>query len=294
MIVVTAPTGAIGRQVVANLLGSGEPIRVIARDPARLSAYVRAHAEVVPGSHGDPAVVGAALAGADAVFWLVPPDPRAKSPEAAYVDFTRPACDAFGEHGVGRVVGVSALGRGTAMEREAGLVTASLAADDLIAGTGVPYRALVMPSFMDNVLRQAESIRTRGVFHSPLPADLRLPTCATRDIATAATRLLLDRSWSGVGEVPVLGPEDLSCADMARTMSEVLRRPIRFQRVPLDAYRANLLAAGMSEAMAQGMADMMAAKGAGLDQAVARTPESGGRTGFRRWCEDVLKPAVLA
>ena len=41
MIVVTAPTGLIGHQVLHNLLASSEPIRVIARDPSRLPAHTR-------------------------------------------------------------------------------------------------------------------------------------------------------------------------------------------------------------------------------------------------------------
>ena len=77
MIVVTAPTGGIGRQVVENILDSGEPVRVIVRDPSRLPAHVRERAEIVHGSHGDADVVNAAFAGADSVFWLVPPNPRA-------------------------------------------------------------------------------------------------------------------------------------------------------------------------------------------------------------------------
>ena len=48
------------------------------------------------------------------------------------------------------------------MAGNAGLVTASLAMDDLIAGTGVSYRALAMPSFMDNLLGQAGRIREAG------------------------------------------------------------------------------------------------------------------------------------
>ena len=36
MIIVTTPTGAIGHQVLENVLRGEEPIRVIARDPARL------------------------------------------------------------------------------------------------------------------------------------------------------------------------------------------------------------------------------------------------------------------
>jgi uncharacterized protein YbjT (DUF2867 family) len=104
MIVVTAPTGAIGHQVLENILDSGESVRVIARDPSRLPEQTRTRVEVVQGSHGDIDVVRKAFTGADAVFWLVPPDPHATSVEAAYVDFTRPACDVLESEGVRRVV----------------------------------------------------------------------------------------------------------------------------------------------------------------------------------------------
>ena len=294
MIVVTTPTGTIGQQVLANILDSGRPVRIIARDPSRLPSQTRKRVEVVQGSHGDIDVVNQAFKGAESVFWLVPPDPQTKSIQAAYLDFTRPACDALRSQGVRRVVGVSALGRGVAMARNAGLVTASLAMDDLIVSTGVSYRALTMPSFMDNILRQVEPIKTRGMFFSPISGDRKLPTCATRDIAAVAAKLLLDPSWSGQSDVPVLGPEDLSCNDMARIMSEVLGKSIRFQQIPFEAYKARFIEQGMSEAFAQGMVDMMTAKNEGLDNAAPRTPQSTTPTSFRQWCEEVLKPAVLS
>jgi uncharacterized protein YbjT (DUF2867 family) len=246
----------------------------------------------VPGSHGDPGVVGTAFAGADTVFWLLPPNPRAESVEAAYVDFSRPACAAFTTHGVQHVVGISALGRGTAVAGNAGYVTGSLAMDDLIAGTGVSYRALTMPSFMDNIARHTGLIKAQGVFTEAVSGDRKAPTCATRDIAAVAARLLGDRSWSGVGEVPVLGPADLSFDEMAQIMSDVLARPVRFQQISGEAYKARFLQFGMSEAMAQGMLDMALAKDAGLDNGVRRTPRTSTPTSFRQWCEDVLEPAV--
>ena len=294
MIVVTAPTSTIGRQVVENILVNGEPVRVIARDPARLPAQTRDRVEVVQGSHRDAAIVNKAFSGADAVFWLVPPDPRAESVDAAYLDFARPACDAFRSCGVKRVVGVSALGRGTAVAGNAGYVTASLKMDDLIAATGVSYRALTMPSFMDNILRQTESIKNQGMFFSPMAGDRVFPSCATRDIAAAAARLLLDSSWSGHGSVAVLGPEDLSFNDMAQIMSEVLGRPVRFQQIPGEAFKARLTGFGMSDVMAQGALDMMIAKNSGLDNAEPRTAQSTTPTSFRQWCEEVLKPKVLS
>ena len=294
MIVVTTPTGDIGHRVLERILRSPEKVRVIVRDPSRLPSQVRERVDVVQGSHGDERVVNQAFAGADSVFWLVPPDPQAKSVDAAYVDFTRPACAAFKTKGVKRVVGISALGRGTPAAAHAGLVTASLKMDDLIASTGVDYRAVTNPSFMDNLLRQVEAIKKQSVFSLPISGDLKQPSACTRDIAATAAKLLLDQSWTGVGSAPVLGPEDLSYNDMATIMSQVLGKPVRFQEIPKHAFKAGLLQRGMSEAMAQATLDLWVAYGQGLDTAEPRTPQSRTPTSFRQWCEDVLKPRVMA
>jgi uncharacterized protein YbjT (DUF2867 family) len=294
MIVITTPAGQIGRQVLSNLLDSGEELRVIARDPADLPAGVRENLDVVVGSHGDAAVVDKAFAGADAVFWLVPLDPRAPSVDAAFAGFTRPAAEAFTRHGVGRVVGVSMLGRGTPWAAQAGFVTASLAMDDLVAASGVAYRALTNPYFMEDTVRQADSIKNQGLFTAPLAGDRKRPTVATRDIAAAAARLLLDASWSGAGEVPLLGPEDLSYNDMAEIMSQVLGKEVSFQQITFEAYKDRFIRLGMSDAMAQGYTDMAWAKNEGLDNGVQRTPQNSTPTSFRQWCEEVLKPTVAS
>ena len=293
MIVITTPAGQIGRQVLATLLESGERLRVITRDRSQLPAQVRDDLDIVEGSHGDAAVVDQAFAGADAVFWLAPPDPRAASVDAAFAGFTRPAAAAFTRHGVGRVVAVSMLGRGTPWAGSAGLVTGSLAMDDLIAASGVAYRALTNPYFMEDTARQAGSIKNQGVFSYPIAGDRKRPAVATRDIAAAASRLLLDASWSGVQEIPLLGPEDLSFNDMAQIMSEVLDKEVRYQQTTFEAYKDRFVSFGMSDAMAQGMTDMAWAKNEGIDNAVQRTPENSTPTSFRQWCDEVLKPAVL-
>ncbi|MFC9056680.1 NAD(P)H-binding protein [Streptomyces sp. NPDC057074] len=297
MIVITAPTGNIGRHLVSLLLEAaparGEELRLIVRDPARLPEAVRERVEVVTGSHGDPAVVDRAFAGAEAVFWLVPPD-ASRTPEDAYRGFTRPAANALAAHGVGHVVGVSALGRGTPVAGRAGLVTASLAMDDLIAGTGVAYRALANPSFFENVLEEAGSIREKGVFSDLVDADRKAPMVAVADIAAAAAGLLLDRSWTGTGSVPVLGPRDLSPNDLARIMTERLGLPVRYERQAPDEVRTTLVGSGLDPAFVEGIVDMKRAKDDGLDAGVARTPDTASPTTFEQWCAQTLEPAVLS
>jgi uncharacterized protein YbjT (DUF2867 family) len=294
MIVITTPAGQIGRQVLGSLLRSGEQLRVIVRDRSQLPAEVRGDVDIVEGSHGDAAVADKAFAGADAVFWVAPVDPRAPSVEASFAGFTRPAAEAFSRHGVGRVVGVSMLGRGTPWAARAGFVTGSLAMDDLIAASGVAYRALTNPYFMEDTVRQAGSIKNEGLFSAPIAGDRKLPAVATRDIAAAASRLLLDARWSGTGEVPLLGPEDLSYDDMAEIMSQVLGKDVRFQQSTFEGYKDRFIRLGMSDAMAQGYADMAWAKNEGLDNGVQRTPQNSTPTSFRQWCEQVLKPAVAS
>jgi uncharacterized protein YbjT (DUF2867 family) len=62
MIVVTAPTGQIGHQVVEEFLTAGTPVRLIVRDASKLSGRVCNRMEIVEGSHGDAAMVANLLA----------------------------------------------------------------------------------------------------------------------------------------------------------------------------------------------------------------------------------------
>ncbi|MEU2247291.1 NAD(P)H-binding protein [Streptomyces sp. NPDC019224] len=290
MIVLTAPTGRIGRQVLDALLDGGEKVRVIARDPAGLTPKARERVEVVQGSHSDPKVLGEAFEGADSVLWLVPPDPGAHDVREHYLGFTRPACEAVKDRGVRRVVGVSSLGR--AYGAPAGQLSAAFAMDEMIESTGAAYRSLAMPFFMENLLHQTDALTTRGVFSAPVAADRPLALVATRDIAAVAARLLADDSWSGQGTVPVIGPDSLTPDDMARVLSEVLERPVRFERPDGEEYKATLTRYGMHEAWAQGLLDMAAAQDDGIYEPEWRALTTPAPTGFRQWCREVLIPAA--
>lgn len=163
-LVVTTPTGQIGRQLLDKLLGSGEPLR---------------------------------------------------------------------SEGVKRVVGVTSLGH--KFGKNAGNLSAAFAVDRLIESTGVSYRALEMPYFMENLLNQVGAIKGQGTFVMTNAGDRKLRTVATPDIAAVAAELLLDRSWDGQEGVPVIGPDELSPNALVRVMAEVLERPVRFQKVPGSA-----------------------------------------------------------
>ena len=290
MIVVTTPTGQIGHHVVRDLLGAGEPVRVIARDPGRLPQEVAERAEVVQGNHNDRDVTMAAFQGADAVFYVVPPDAATDDVRAHYRAFAQAAAAAITARSVRRVVAVSTLGRG--YPKEAGHLSAALEAEPVLEGTGVHYRSLAMPFFMDNLMNQAAALKEHGTIHMPNSADQELLTIATPDIAGVAVRLLTDATWTGQEAVPVVGPDRLTPAQMAGVLSEVLGAPIRYQQTSIEEYAATLSQYGMSRAWVQGLADMAAAQNDGIYSHRQPGPETVGPTTFRAWAESVLKPVI--
>ncbi len=290
MIVVTTPTGNIGHHVLQHLVEAGEDVRVVVRDAGKLPQNIREKVEVIEGSHGDAVIVDRAFDGAEAVFWVVPPTPG-ETLEETYLDFTRPAADAIRRLGVPRMVVVTALGRGTAWEDRAGLVTASIRMVDLLRDTGAAVRGLAMPGFMENALQQVGAMR-QGQMFGPIDPDRKVPHTATRDMGAVAARLLRDRSWAAQEDVPVLGPEDLSFSEVAGIVSEVLGREVRYSQVPFEGFKAQLKERGMSENFAQGYVDMMRAKNDGMDNAAVRTAGSRGPTTFRQWAEEELRPAI--
>ncbi len=290
MIVVTTPTGNIGRHVVQHLLDAGETLRLIVRDPGKLPQAVRDRVQVVEGSHGNAAVVDQAFRDADAVFWLCPPTPSA-TPAAATIDFARPGAEAMRRHGVRHIVAATTLGRDTPWQDRAGNATGSIRMVDLLRETGAAVRGLALPAFMDNALRQAGAIR-QGKMFGPIDPNKKLPHTATRDTGAAAARLLLVRSWSGQEDVPVLGPEELSYGDLASIVSEVIGREVRYEHQSYEAYKAEAVARGLTDAFAQGYVDMLRAKEEGMDNVASRATAIIGPTSFRQWAEEELKPAI--
>jgi uncharacterized protein YbjT (DUF2867 family) len=133
---------------------------------------------------------------------------------------------------------------------------------------------------------------TNGTFAMAYDPDRVLALVATRDIAAVAPDLLTDRSWEGQENLPVFGPDHLTPAQMAEVISGALKRTVTYNRLRLRDVAAALTQRGASEGVAHDMVEMISAQNAGIydadHAAAAPTP-----TGFRTWCQEVLRPAVL-
>lgn len=291
MIIITTPTGNIGSQVLEKLLETNEKLRVIVRDPSKLSDEAREKVEIIQGSLDDFEVVSQAYEGADELFYIVPPSTQYADVNEYYLHFAKPTCDAIKQQGVKRVVLVSGTGLG--YEKKAGPVSASFLVEEMLEATGAATRILHCGTFMENLLHSIQPIKFTSQFSTSVPGDAKAPWVATKDIAAAAVHLLLDKTWSGKGSVGVLGPEDISYNEITKIMSEVLGREIRYETVSGETLKATMIQYGATEAAAEGLVDIYNSMKNGVFNMVPRTPETSSPTTFRQWCEEVFKPDVL-
>jgi uncharacterized protein YbjT (DUF2867 family) len=290
MIVVTTPTGHIGSRLAQILAEREEPLRVIARDPSRLAPLVQERAEVFAGSHADPAVLDAALAGADAYFLIVPPDSQADSVMDHYVEYGQQARAAVERNRVGHVVLISTMGDG---DESAGHLSAAQATESVVAGSGAAVRAIAPPFFLENLLGQAEALRG-GVLALPGEPDRVLPVVATDDLAARAADLLTDRSWSGVELVPISSSDALTPVGIAETIAKALGREVAFKQITSQEYGEMLRGFGLSGAWADGLVEMAVAQNAGFYDSELDAARGAAPTTLASWCAEHLRPTVDA
>jgi len=291
MIVITTPTGNIGSQVLADVLKTNEAVRVIVRDAAKLDSAVKDRAEIVEGSSDDPAIVNKAFSGADTVFWVVPPKADVDDLWVYYRHVNQVAAGAAIAQNIKRIVWVSTLGTEADLGDTSGHLSAAKAADKPLLETGITARILDPATFMDNMLYRVSAIQEQGKLQLPNAADKVMHVVATRDIAAKAAELLVNADWDGVERMPLLSSDNLTPMQMADIISDVLGKPVSFEQLDHQAYKASLIKHGFSNAVAQGMIDMAAAQSNGAYLSEAETAERA-PTDFRTWCEEVLKPAV--
>ena len=101
-------TGGIGTNVVRQALAAGHEVVAVVRDPARLAVPAGRGLGVVTADVMDPAQIGPAVKGADAVVSAL--GPRPGGPATVLADSARSILAALDQTGVRRLAAVSASG----------------------------------------------------------------------------------------------------------------------------------------------------------------------------------------
>ena len=292
-ILITDPTGSIGRKVVAELLAPEFSVRVLVRDPARLPDRIRRQVDVVCGPMDDFSTLRQALDGVEVMFWRLPlASPFETNVRGYYERAAVAGCRAIHKSGTPRLVTISA--GGNMFARRAGPISALHAMEDILNQSGAAIRHLSCGWFMENFLQQAQGICRDGIFSYPMAGDIALPMVAARDIAEIALRRLVRRDWAGVRNISVSGPENLSFNRAAINIGEVLKRPVRYREVSAEQSFRNLVLSGASVHYARGVAAMFAALGQGILLTNVRNHAPGLSTTLSVWTKSELLPIMAA
>ena len=241
-VLVTGPTGKVGRRLIPLLARKGLTVRAASRSPVG----ARAGIEPVGFDWSDQSTFEAARKGVQAMYLVPGPVPQ---PEHA--DYIRVLLDGAARAGVKRVVLLSVLGLDQAPLDDP-LRRIELA----VEASGVPYTILRPGAFMQNFsegLRWnepfAEGIRERDEIVNP-GGDGVVSYVSSEDIAAVAAAALTENGHEGKGYA-LLGPEPLTLTQVAEHISWVAGRPIRYVEIDHTPMRDNLLALGTPPEIAE-------------------------------------------
>lgn len=292
-VLVTTPTGNVGSRVVDRLLEDDADVHVFVRNPDTLAPGVRNRVTVHRGDLTDRVALTTALDGADALFFLIPPNYQATDMPAFQRRIAQNGAAAIRATGVDRVVFLSSAG---AHRTDHGGPVASLGkAERVLKGAASNLVCLRPGFFMENFLSHASTIAREGAMYHAYDPDVPGPMVATRDVGDVAASWLLDLGWMDTNYVGIHGPRDLTHADAASIIGDVLGREVRYVQVPLDAVVESFRDMGATPSVQESMRAMIEGfMETQIDVAEPRTPETTTPTTLAEFTETVMKPAIAA
>src|SRR5262245_14941965 len=289
-IVITTPTGNIGKRALQQLLKAGTEVSVIVRHPEKLSDSIRSRVKVHQGSLADASLVTKAFKGARAALWVTPPSLTHPDVAAYHSELGAVAARAIKESEIPYVVNVSSAG---AHPENAGPISGLAAVERQMNAAPANIVHLRPGFFMENFLQQIETIKNDGAIYQPLPGDIPYPIIATRDIGDVAARLLIETNWSGHQVRGLHGPADLTFADATKILSDSVGKPVKYVQItPDQAYQA-FLGMGASPGFAKALVEMYQALSKPNAIAESRTPETTTTTTLIQWSDKVFRPLFV-
>jgi len=235
MILITGASGNVGKAV----------LREVARKEAKFRGMYRSQEEAAKAPPGcepviadfsDKASLRKALDGVTAVYVVCSPIPQLVELESNVLDSCK-------ESGVKHVVLNSALGAG---DYGKSFPSWHRKVEDKLKSTGISYTILRPNGFMQNIVAfYAPSIRAQGAFYQSM-GHAKVSHIDVGDVAAVAVNSLY--AGAHAGQIyELFGPEAVSNEELAKRISKVAGRPVKFVDIPESAQREAMLGMGMPE-----------------------------------------------
>jgi uncharacterized protein YbjT (DUF2867 family) len=244
MILITGASGNVGKTVLQAVAKTGAKHRAMYRSAAE-AAKAPAGTETVVADFAKPETLGAALKNVHSVYLVCSPIPELVQLESNVID----ACVAAG---VKHVVLNSALGAG---DYDKSFPSWHRKVEDKLKGTRLSWTILRPNSFHQNVVAFfAPTIRTQGAFYNSM-RDAKNSFLDVRDIAAVAAKSLA--AGEHAGKIYELnGPEAINYTELAKKVSKVAGREVKYVDIPMAAQKKALLDQGMPEWLTTALLDL--------------------------------------
>jgi uncharacterized protein YbjT (DUF2867 family) len=236
MILITT-AGKVGAEAGRLLSAQGEPVRILARNPAKVAALSRAGVEVVEGDLEVPASIDAAMRDVSSVILVSLAIPNQE------LNVVASAARAGVDHVV-KITSKASADSPIARRR------AQTEIEERLIASGLGYTLLRNNVYMQNFLMLASVIAKTSSFGANT-GDGRAGLIDTRDVAAVAAEIATNPSPHKDKTYWLTGPEALTYADAAAILSKVLGRPIAFHPLTDEEQKQAMLAIGVPEQIAQ-------------------------------------------
>jgi uncharacterized protein YbjT (DUF2867 family) len=236
MILVTT-AGKIGAEASRLLAQRGAPVRLLVRNPEKVSARAQAGVDVCRGDLEVPATIDAAMRDVTSVVLVSSAIPRqelnvvASAVRAGVQHVVKITSKASADSPVAR--------RRGQFEIENGLIA-----------SGLGYTLLRNNAYMQNFLMMARGIAETSSFGTAT-GDGRIGHVDTRDVAAVAAEIAASPAAHAGRTYWPTGPEVLSAHEVAAVFSRVLGRTITFHPITVAEQKQAMLDAGLPENVAE-------------------------------------------
>ena len=233
-VLVTGATGRQGGAVIRHMLPKGWKLRALTRNPDGHEAQALASQgiEVMRGDLEDPDSIARAAIGAYGIysvqdFWAV----GAKREVQQGKNVANAAKKAEIKHFVYSSVG------GAERKTRIPHWESKWEVENYIRELGLPATVIRPVSFMETYyIDQVEIGILKGKLADPIRGNKPYQTIATDDIG-AFVALAFERPSEFIGKALEIAGSELTNVEAAKVFSQVLGRPVKFQRIPLPVVR---------------------------------------------------------
>ena len=241
---ITGASGNVAGGVLPQLVKAGVAVKAYIRDAAKGEKLKAMGVEPVVGDFLDGSKLEVASRGMDAVISITPPGPNAAEQASAITQAAKRA-------GVPHIIRLSAVGAAADAPTDNGKLHYKTDAE--IMDSGIPYTILRPNFFMQNLFMSVPTIQSQGNMYWGM-GEGSIGLIDVRDIADSLVAL---GAYGGHhGQVYIqTGPESLTFAEMAKTISKAIGKPVNYSAIPVEAVGEAIRGFGMGDWFAQVMMD---------------------------------------